>query len=87
MPARSLVAKKVYPGATGLSLPREAAERPVRFKNWPFGYFHVGVFQWYAGPRGDCVNGGAACSGPYYQQYGLAWRENLWLDIDRAASR
>lgn len=44
----------------------------------------VGVFQWYAGPRGDCgLYRGAACSGPYYQQYGLAWRENLWLDVDR----
>lgn len=43
----------------------------------------VGVYQWYAGPRGDCINGGAACSGLYYKQYGLQWRENLWLDIDR----
>jgi len=43
----------------------------------------VGVFQWYAGPRGDCVGGGAACSGLYYQQYGLQWRENLAMDIDR----
>lgn len=43
----------------------------------------VGVFQWYAGPRGDCVFAGAACSGPYYQRYGLRWRENLWLDVDR----
>lgn len=44
----------------------------------------VGVFQWYAGPRGDCVGGGAACSGPHYQTHGLAWRENLYLDVDRA---
>jgi len=42
-----------------------------------------GVFQWYAGPYGDCFAGGAACSGYYYQMYGLGWRENLYLDTDR----
>lgn len=43
-----------------------------------------GVYQWHAGPNNDCVNGGAACSGPYFQRYGLDWRENLWMDVDRA---
>jgi len=43
----------------------------------------IGVFQWYAGPFNNCVGGGAGCSGPYYRSYGLAWRENVYLDTDR----
>lgn len=43
----------------------------------------VGVFQWYAGPRGNCIGGGAGCSGEYFKRCGLAWRGNLWMDIDR----
>lgn len=46
----------------------------------------VGVYQYYAGPRGDCVGGGLACFGSYYRSYGLAWRENLWLDVDQGVN-
>lgn len=43
----------------------------------------VGAFQWYAGPRGNCIAGGLGCYGPYYRSYGLGWRENLWMDTDQ----
>lgn len=43
-----------------------------------------GVYQWFAGWGNNCVGGGAACSGDYYRRFGLGWRENRWLDVDRA---
>lgn len=41
-----------------------------------------GIYQWFAGYGNNCVDGGLACFGPYYQRYGLRWRTVEAWDIE-----